>query len=170
MTNGSEDRFLPLIPAGLGLVLLIMATTFGSIGRYQQKKSQALLTWPSVEGTVTSSGISRYRLSGETQDREHAVATFAYEVEGKRYEFTRTYGGGRFVYENAPPSLEWAEGQKVPIYFDPNDPSDRELSRTRDDTELLFLGIGIFCGLLSLPFFYGAWRWNRSQRLASATR
>ena len=56
------------------------------------------------------------------------------------------------------------------LFRSPNDLSDRALSRTRDKTELLFLGIGIFCGLLSLPFFYGAWRWNRSQRLASATR
>ena len=49
----NSDRFFPLIPMGLGLVLLILGSAFALVGRHQALRSEAMRSWPELEGTVT---------------------------------------------------------------------------------------------------------------------
>jgi hypothetical protein len=149
-----SQRWMPLLPAGLGLVLVVLGGVFGGIGQHQRTRGEAVKTWPEVEATITAASFSPFRRSGETQDELNEVTSFHYVVEGRSYDFTSTeYIGWASDGHGA---LRRTAGQKLPLYFNPQDPSDTVLSRTGEGPLVIFVLIAGLCALLSLPFWFFA--------------
>jgi hypothetical protein len=166
-----DDRFLPLIPIGLGLVMVLMGSIFVGIGRYQSNKAEARKSWPTTEATVASCGFSSYRRSGASQEEHSAVTSFKYEVEGRAYELSRTAYVGRGAEALQEP-LPYTANQKVQLAYDPLDPQDAVLpSQVSDGPDLAFLLVGGLCGFIALPFLFFGSRWGlrlRRERIARA--
>jgi hypothetical protein len=145
---------MPLLPAGLGLVLLVLGGVFGGIGQHQGERAEAVKTWPEVEATITGASFSPFRRADETQDELNEVTSFHYVVAGQPHDFTSTTYVGWASSGHG--SLRYAEGQKVPLYVNPLNPSDTALSRTGQAPTMLFILIAGLCALLSLPFWFFA--------------
>ena len=150
---------------GLGLVLLILGSAFALVGRHQALRSEAMRSWPELEGTVTGCGRSPFRRSGETQDERNLITDLAWEVDGQAHKLTITAYDGWASSATAP--LPYTEGQKVRLRVNPLDASDAVFSTDaakRESSVWPFL-IAALCGAISLPFwFFGgrmAWRARR---------
>ena len=160
----NSERWFGLIPVGLGIVLVLMGGVFGSIGRYQQLKSERMRSWPEVEGTITACSYGTVREEGESFDRLQRSMTVRYVVKEKSHQFTLT------ELVNAD-EVRKSEGEKLQLFYDPTDPSDSSLTREGDTAFFVsFLIAAAVCVLASLPFFFFGVRSLLRQRLASATR
>lgn len=155
------DRWLPLIPIGLGLVVLMFAVFFGMMWRHQGLRGAQMLSWPSVEGTITGCGVSPFRRSGQTQDELHLVTSLSWKVDGHDYALTSSEYLGWASAEATRP-LPYTRGQQVTVFYDPQDPQSASLTNKADPPNLVFLLVAGFCALLSSPFLFfggrGLWR------------
>lgn len=149
-SQAAADRWFPLIPIGLGAVLVLMGSISGYAGWHQHQKQQAIDAWPSTEGTVTSCVWSKYQPRVSDRAQYSAHTQFTYVVDGRTYEQTFVESRRRGEEVGAVP---YTAGQKVPVYFDPQAPSVGSLTRDGGPS-LIFLFVGAICALISLPFFF----------------
>ena len=156
-------------------MLLVLGSAFALVGRHQVLRTEAMRSWPELEGTITGCGLSRFRRAGQTQDERHLVTALTWELDGRPYTLTLTQYAGWASSPAAP--APYTEGQRVKLKVNPLDAQDAMFSTAAAQREWPvwpFL-VAALCGVTSVPFwFFGgrmAWRARRStQRLASATR
>lgn len=157
MTTDAGERWLPLIPVGLGALMLVLALVFAGLGWRGVRGAEAVRSWPSVEGTITGCGQAPFKSEGETQYQVRIVTGFRYEVNGKPYEFsTSEYAGWEADVADQP--LPYAKDQKVTIYVDPLDPKNHALSN-RGDWSAVPFAVSLLCVVISLPFLILGGRW-----------
>jgi Protein of unknown function (DUF3592) len=131
----------------------------------------AAKSWPSTEGTITSSKILMSK--GRTMFTTYApVLKYSYEVGGKSYSGHRIdYGdASRIDSKDAMAvGLHYHEGAAVKVHYNPKSPvvAVLEPGTTRDNWVLLGLGIvitgvGVFAGC-------GMWRRFQSERIAPSS-
>lgn len=157
------------IPAGLAFMLLLMGGIFGFMGKYETNKDAAMLTWPSTTGTVTSCGFVAYRDQTDNREKQHLVTSYAYTVDGKTHSFDVSEYAG--VGNSAPSDdmLPHKANDIVPIYYNPDDPSDASIKRDRGVSGSLFYILFAGLAFLSLPLWYLAFRMAKRAPAASTT-
>lgn len=143
-----------LIAIGLGLILAVP-------GYFIRASVSQAQSWPKVEGTITSSGVtttdrdtgrrSSSRRSGE-EIMYRAAVRYDYVVDGKTYSGDRINFGQSSTNVRAIAQAEadsYKVGSKVTVRYDPGDPATSSLRVDGGSwiaAILLLLGIG-FLGL-----------------------
>jgi hypothetical protein len=149
--SGKTDRGLVFVMLGMfaaGIVLMAW-------GGYEIKGSRESGSWPSVQGAITSSGMSKRT----TRDSNHRKRTtyypkvgFQYQVDGRNYISSRiAFGTG-----DTGGSEKWARkivdkypaGKTVTVYYNPQDPQYGVLESGITWRSIIFLlaGIVFFAG------------------------
>jgi hypothetical protein len=159
----SGDRFY-LIPAGLAAVMLLFGGTMIGVGKLLTGAAEERRSWPSTEGVVitnwraTKPTVIRDPKTGNTRESWGAILEYTYEVDGREYTGN---GSGYGRIDPADSQTRFAVGTKVPVFYDPEDPSHAALTLDEGDpgditTPFLWLGFGSM--LIGMPFAYGAYR------------
>ena len=128
-------------------------------GGYEIKGSRESGSWPSTQGTITSSGMSKRT----TRDSNHRTRTTYYPKIGFHYQIGgRKYAGSRIQFGTGETggSMKWAQkvvnkypaGKKVNVYYDPQDPNYGVLEAGITWRSIIFLlsgilffTVGVFC-------------------------
>jgi hypothetical protein len=149
--SGSSERGLGFVMLGMfaaGIVLMAW-------GGYEIKGSRESGSWPSAQGAITSSGISK-RISTDSDHRKRTTyypkVGFQYQVDGRRYTSSRiAFGTG-----DTGGSAKWARkvvnqypvGKTVAVYYNPQDPQYGVLESGITWRSIIFLlaGIAFFAG------------------------
>ena len=162
--QSKSDRWFPLIPLGLGLVLVLMGGVALGLYVHFTARFEAMRSWPTVEGTVTGCSVNNVRKPGETWDDYRLVTGFSYVVDGRPYSFTTSQYAGREL-PSAP--LPYVALQKVRIRYAPGVPVDAGVEGPPEQAPLLALIVGCGLCLLSAPFwFFGGRALRRNLRQA----
>ena len=139
----------------LGTLIFAVVFFFGGLMAYQHltkpiaEEAAASKEWPTVEGVVTFSELSKSR-DNDGNDMYSANIRYAYSVEGKEYSDGSicTVDGSTSVKSSVKKTVKkYAEGTKVTVYYDPEFPNTAVLE---PGTSFLF---GI---LLKLPLIFCA--------------
>jgi hypothetical protein len=113
-----------------GLLLAVGGIALGGWGWYELNRAAASAAWPTVEGRILRSEVDVRRCACNPQMPNVAKyrATIAYEyyVDGARHVARRVSLGYNTVmsrYKSRDFSIQYAEGRKVRIHYDPADPN-----------------------------------------------
>ena len=134
--------FFFLLFVGLG-VFLIYRT------QQSKKKAQVSQSWPSTPGQITDSHVSRSQSTdsdGDTTTSYAARVAYTYQVGGETYSghniafgFSPSYSSEAKAQADA---ARYPVGSQVPVYYNPDKPSDAVLQRQASGSKVgLILGI-----------------------------
>lgn len=135
-----KNSGIRLLLAGLPILLGLLFIVFGVRNNLRGMTS---LTWPSVEGRITSLDRNQGRKA-----RYHVF--YAYEVGGVAYNNSRVNfqddkASKREIYQNQ------KEGDRVTVHYDPADPGQSVLQPGAPFSALVMkLVAGLFCHALGL--------------------
>jgi len=134
--------FFFLLFLGLGIFLIY---------RTQQSKKKAQLSqgWPSTQGQVTDSHVSRSVSTdsdGDTSTSFSARVEYTYQIGGQVYTGHNIAFGFNPSYSNQSKAqadaARYPVGSQVPVYYDPSKPSDAVLERQSSGSNVgMILGI-----------------------------
>jgi hypothetical protein len=134
--------FFFLVFLGLGIFLIYRT-------QQSKKKAQVSQSWPSTPGQITDSHVSRSQSTdsdGDTSISYSARVAYTYQVGGQTYNghniafgFNPSYSSESKAQADA---ARYPVGSQVPVYYDPNKPSDAVLQRQVSGSKMgLILGI-----------------------------
>lgn len=134
-----------LIFAAIGLFALIRG-----IVHYRTGKASA--TWPSVEGQVTVATVEMHVSTdsdGDTSRYYTPRVVYEYSVSGQQYGSDQVTIGSTWNYPSearAAAKLKYQTGQRVIVYYNPENPSQAvlESGSTRGAWGTLLIGIVFF--------------------------
>jgi hypothetical protein len=139
----NSDR-APFVLAAAGFGLLTLLFFFAA-----RRNSKKAATWPSVRGTIVSSGVESYdkREDGRTTTYYTAAVEYAYQVHGVEYHSRQinlgvTTSGSQAGAAKA--AARYPQGAAVDVHYDPENPSSAALENPTGYTWLL-LGAALFC-------------------------
>jgi len=160
-----------------GAVFLVLGLAGAIWGYSTLARDNASASWPSVEGTMLSSTVSR-RVSRtgsgaqkSTRIRHEVNVSYEYTVNGQFYTSDRIR---REKYQTRHPSRAWdmarkyPQGKKVDVYYDPASPDKAVLIAGAHEGSYIFLCAGIFFLLVGGAVLAFGLR-KRSARTARAT-
>ena len=115
---------IDLAKLGAGLVFIVVGAAFLWHLLQEWRRARASRSWPSVSGIIREARIS------EDTDSAVPVVIYTYTVAGTRYEGERIHFGGVGGW-----TVGWAEswlrrypvGKRVPVFYNPDDPSEAVL-------------------------------------------
>lgn len=132
--------FLASTAFGLATLLFFVAA---------RRNSKKAASWPSVRGTIVSSGIESYqkRENGRTTTYYTAAVEYAYQVHGIDYRSRQinlgvTTTGSQSGAEKV--AGRYPQGAAVDVHYEPDNPSNAALENPTGYTWLL-LGVALFC-------------------------
>ncbi|MCB1917825.1 MAG: DUF3592 domain-containing protein [Rhodocyclaceae bacterium] len=136
---------------------VLFASLFIWIGIDQVHKASASVEWPSVPGTVRTSGVVEDSSSSGSRRSSsvtyHANVVYDYVVEGKAYQGERiSYGSyGTGDEERATRiAAGYPEGAAVRVYFQPDDPGESVLEPGTEGVPWFFVAMGSAFALFGL--------------------
>ena len=113
----------------VGAVLLllggaVLAATFVSWGALYDSQ-RARLQWPTVTGAVLASDVHGEITGGDNLD---VTVRFAYDIDGRSYTGTQTWGVGeaflgRTTSQSRAAEQKYRPGARAAVYYDPEDPA-----------------------------------------------
>ncbi|MDP2653307.1 MAG: DUF3592 domain-containing protein [Candidatus Omnitrophota bacterium] len=118
-----------VIAFGFCSIFLIVGLAVMNMGFKQIQKSKLSMTWPTVEGVVSSSDMGRHRDSdrGTTYS---ADVTYRYVLEGTTYVSSKVRYGSLNTSNPADAQRvlnRYPVGTKVSVHFNPDDPYESVL-------------------------------------------
>lgn len=143
MTNedDSQEGLLPPAAANALLILFVLAIGLGAFLAYRQhaiawNEHVESLNWTEATATIQSSNVKEKmefsRKTGPRTDRE-LIVSYTFEVDGKTYRGNRwgleKLRGAAHAEEVA---VKYATGNTVPVYYNPLNPEESMLDRTKD--------------------------------------
>jgi hypothetical protein len=163
--SGRDLGILALAMFAAGIFLLAW-------GGYELKGAHESRNWPSTQGTIISSQVSK-QTRRDTKTRRTVITYYPrvqywYQVSGKRYisnriEFGGASGGMQSMAEKV--VKRYPSGQKVTVYYNPTDSQYAILEAGFTWSALfiflggiVFFGIGVIC--------FGSYRQNRKKQNA----
>lgn len=139
----NPDR-APFVLAATGFGLATLLFFFAA-----RRNSKKAATWPSVRGSIVSSGIESYqkREDGRTTTYYTAAVEYAYQVHGIDYRSRQinlgmTTAGSQSGAEKV--AARYPQGTAVDVHYEPDNPSNAALENPTGYTWLL-LGVALFC-------------------------
>ena len=134
----------PFVLAATGFGLLTLLFFFAV-----RRNSKKAASWPSVRGTIVSSGVELYekREDGRTTTLYTAAVEYAYQVHGVDYHSRQinlgmTTAGSQGGAEKV--AARYPQGAAVDVHYEPENPSNAALENPTGYTWLL-LGVALFC-------------------------
>lgn len=130
-------------------VTVLFASLFIWIGIDQVQKATASEEWPSVQGTVRSSGVREETSSSGSRRSSsttyHASVVYDYQVGGQAYQGERIsygeYGTGDSGRAQKI-AAGYPEGAEVRVYYQPDDPQESVLEPGTGGVPWFFLAMG----------------------------
>lgn len=106
--------------------------------------------WPSVQGRILQSTLDRHSRSGSGYSYTPRIR-YAYVVDRQEYEssqinFWGVVGGSEWIARRT--TARYPEGARVPVYYNPEGPSEAVLDRAFSPLVLILPPVGIFLGVL----------------------
>lgn len=159
-SNFAALPFLTLVGA---LASIIFGLSFAYSGYNGYRHSQQGTKWPTVEGQILESRVEqtggRYRRRGGRYRGEFTpIVRYSYQVNGGVYEgskLTSTDSSGSKVTMERK-LMEYGVGTKVPVYYNPADPSDSLLEPGEQSNDLIRLITGLLMTAVGAVFAVGA--------------
>jgi hypothetical protein len=135
---------------GIAFLALGIAIVIAEVRRLQRARATA--HWPRVGGRILTRSVH----PGSMQRGDQAPdIRYEYEVNGQRYESAQLDVTGRFggtPGRVAQALMRYEPGQKVRVYYDPEDPS-RAVLETSVDASLYFrIAFGVVIAFLGFSF------------------
>ncbi|NCC62218.1 MAG: DUF3592 domain-containing protein [Verrucomicrobiae bacterium] len=114
--------------------LLVTLLCLGWTGHLiiERAEAKANLKWPSVTGRITNS-----KRAQEDRDSFYAVVRYTYEVEGSSYESDQLAGDLEARWDVDRMLEKYPPAKEVPVYYDPEDPTNSVLERGPGKQSLL---------------------------------
>ncbi len=135
-------------------VLVILNAIFLAIIFFTQRKVNAISEWPSTTATIQASEIE-LRSSSESGNTEYPVVRYSYKVMGQEYQ-GRKISPGMEVGGTGARSVvaRYTVNAQVPVYYNPQDPTDAVLEKKAGSQMLLWILLIVFdcalCGSIPL--------------------
>ena len=129
------------------------------------RKAAAIMHWPSTRGTVETSATRTHK---ERRSVRYSVdVTYSYEVLGVKYRGSSMAVGGGFSTDDK--SLSefrsrcYPVGSTLPVYYNPDDPSEAYLERTSHQpyTALILSAAALMFGTMFTIAGWAPHVWNR---------
>ena len=147
-----------LVVGIIGCTAVILNLIFLGIIFNTQRKMNAVKTWPSAMGTVTTSYLEHRRSSNNKGSVNYPVVQYSYQVGGQRYEGSKIAPGMEVGGTGAGKVVErYPAGAQVMVFYNPQNPSDAVLE-TKAPAQwvmwlvLLFIDL-MLCGMAGLFAF-----------------
>jgi hypothetical protein len=146
--------WVSLIFGVIGLGLLVLAIV-------QMSKAKKASAWPTVPGTVLSSGLEEHRShdsDGGTSVNYEPRVQYQYAIMGSPFTGYRlSFGNASYSYNIAARKIAaYPQGAQVTVYYNPDDPSDSVLEpKAAGGVVLIVIGV-IFVVLAIVLGFTGA--------------
>ena len=137
------NRKIQLLPLFAGVCLTVCAVLVGKMALYELLNGQRSKSWPSVQGTVTESGVE-YKRKQSRRGFSHyeAVVRYNFMVNGLRYSGSRvSFASTIHLTESAAKE----EAGKYPVnstpmvFYDPSNPSCCALEQGSNSLSMLLL-------------------------------
>ena len=141
------------LPFGIvGCVFMLMNAIFLGILVSTQRKMNAVKSWSTTMGTVTSSYLERRRSSNNRGSTNYPVVHYSYQVGGQAYQSNKIAPGMEVGGTGAGKVVErYPAGAQVMVFYDPQKPSDAVLERKAHAQWILWLVLVIMdfmlCGM-----------------------
>jgi len=146
----------PLARTGVGcaaVVLIAVAILTGYASWLRLSRARASANWTAVEGQVEKVGIEETWSNGQTQYIPRVSYRFAYDGKtciGNRISPHDLSFGNRLKAEEA--IVEYAPGEAVTVYCNPENPSDSLLRPGAERMDYLMLGLPLVFLLFAIGF------------------
>jgi len=130
----------------IGLTALLAGALLGGFFIYMSivngRKAKASLTWPSVPGEVTFSGMIT-----DATDREtfYPSVTYGYVVNGQKFQSSQVGFSG---IKSKKILTKYPKGSRVDVFFDPSKPSTAVLERGGSSKAGMFVGVAVIAASL----------------------
>ena len=136
----------------VGCVFFLMNAIFLGILVSTQRKMNAVQSWSTTMGTVTSSYLERRRSSNNSGSTNYPVVHYTYQVGGQAYQSSKIAPGMEVGGTGAGKVVErYPMGAQVMVFYDPQKPSDAVLERKAHAQWILWLVLVIMdfmlCGM-----------------------
>lgn len=128
-----------------GAALLISADVFIGVTVYRQWQT---IGWFKTEGVIESSRITERRDGSSNRILYSVEVKYRYEVEGQTYIGERWRYGGSMESNRRSVFPQYSPGERVEVYYDPDEPSEAVLMSGLTDLDRAFL---LFVSQLNLP-------------------
>jgi len=146
MSEARPDRTMAYLFALIGALFLLLATGVGSLGAYALNQAGEVASFPETEAVMVMASSSSGFDHNEGGYVTTSYYTYEYEVAGQRYDNNWQQGG----------SLTWEQGEKFPVYYDPDHPEVSYMERRDNVSIVLGFGLAALMTLISLPFWWFA--------------
>lgn len=138
-------------------VLILLNGIFLTVIFFMQRRVNVVSEWPSTTGTVQTSRIETR--SGSDGSTDYPIVTYSYKVMGQDYQGSRIAPGMEVGGSGAAGVIaRYPIGAQVPVYYDPQNPSDAVLEKKAPAQLWLWIILGAFdcvlCGIL--PIIYSS--------------
>lgn len=132
-----------------GWICMVAGGVLVAVGFYLAVLHVTALSWPSVEGIVLSTGIE----DKGGRARYAPMVIFRYEVGGVTYESseiarTKAYSSSKAWAEGK--AARFQPGSRVPVFYDPDDPSRGFLDKGTVDGVVAAFGVGVLFVLVGI--------------------
>jgi hypothetical protein len=152
--GGVEQEMINAILIGFGVVAFAIGVVLYVVQFRQGLQADASKKWPTSSGTITASALER---SPESKRRYRAVVQYRYRVGAAEYQSDRVFWGGNegrqrhmaLVVEAYP------VGRKVPIHYDPQNPTEAILDPAQNAGSRPLVLYGVAMMALGLFAFTG---------------
>lgn len=141
-----------LVVGIVGCTFLLMNVIFLGIIISTQRKMNAVQSWSTTMGTVTSSYLERRRSSNNSGSTNYPIVHYSYQVGGQSYQNTKIAPGMQVGGTGAGKVVErYPAGAQVMVFYDPQNPSDAVLERKAHAQWILWLVLVVMdfmlCGM-----------------------
>lgn len=146
----------------------LTAGSFALVTFLKWQEVRAARSWIPVRGKIISSriearevrvSISRGNTTQSTEVRNFPAITFAYTVNGLRFEGTRhTLRNEVGNFQVTETLARYPKGAQVTIYYDPSNPRASVIERTMPDGSIevmAYISAGLLVGSIALVFLVG---------------
>jgi hypothetical protein len=144
----------------IGFVLLILNIVFLAIIFFMRRKMAQVSQWPSVMGTVITSGIEQ-RHSSEGGYTDYPVVQYSYQISGQAYQGYKLAPGPEMGGSGARKVVaRYPSGAQVMVFYNPQNPSDAVLEKKAPAQWLMWFLLIVFdcilCGVVPVVLFASA--------------
>ncbi len=159
-------KFVTVFVAVLGPAFLIWML-------WDSRRQLASYNWPETQGKVVAIRVKPW------QDKDGSAMYFGrvaytYELNGKIYSTDLTDLGPGWKHDDEASARadvsNYHPGDKVPVYYDPADPSVGVLEKGIPEFQkLLYIGLAVACAVAWLGTVFVVRSWLRSRRASKAS-
>ncbi len=132
----------------VGVVFLLIGLVLLVVGISQGRKAKAAEAWPTVPGTILSSGLQEKRHYDSDTHRTSVTyepqVQYEYSLMGTVYQGSSlSFGKASYNYSTANKKIApYPQGASVTVHYDPADPSKAVLeTKSAGGTFLIIMGV-----------------------------